>query len=57
MITGPFKNDILCNNEELKILLSLKRYNEIKRDCLVYFIAFIKFDLFTNFYQAIESAL
>jgi len=57
MITGPFKNDILCNNEELRILLSLKRYNEIKRDCLVFFIAFIKFDLFTNFYQAIENAL
>jgi hypothetical protein len=57
MITTPFKNDMLCNNEELGILLSLKRYTEIKRDCLVFFIAFIKFDLFTNFYQAIESAL
>jgi hypothetical protein len=57
MITTPFKNDMLCNNEELGILLSLKRYTEIKRDCLVFFIAFIKFDLFTNFYQAIENAL
>jgi hypothetical protein len=57
MITAPLKNGILCNNEELRILLSLKRYTEIKRDCLVFFIAFIKFDLFTNFYQAIENAL